>query len=208
MKIKVRLLSINRFDLAQDLDIDVNREILTELDEVLNDFSKELGVDCRLEVTKIKEKKLFEDWILRCMFPGYRVYDKQSVGGGVPDYELELDDNNENVLSDKDYKEVNEDCKESLEFNEKHNCNSPNKYEFSWAIRRKITKKIAEKLGDKIRKQLLDKYDKLAKEVHVEVKWNADGLRSNQINWMLDNKDKKEIFLLIIKEVENGHRGF
>lgn len=43
-------------------------------------------------------------------------------------------------------------------------------------------------------------FDKKPEEIWIEVKKNSDGLRANQFNWILENKDKTQIRILFIKE--------
>ncbi len=197
MILKVRLLNLNKFDLAEELDLDMNKEILTDIEEVLTRFSQDIGVSCGLNISKITDKRKFEVWILSCLFSGYRINDTQGVGSGYPDYELSLDMEwkGKEFLSESDIQEATEEASEDM----KKGYNN-NKYEYQFAINRKIRENISKRLGKEIKETISNKYNDLKKELYVEVKWNSDGLRANQVNWMLENKKSKQIFILFIKE--------
>lgn len=109
--ISIRLIDMNNFSIEREVDFRINDEIFKELNQHVK-FFEERGMQFNVTSIKIKDTTQFYLWVLQRLFPEYEIQDRQSVGGGVPDFEL-------NKLSWEDFKkkEINAGRDEINHFN-------------------------------------------------------------------------------------------
>jgi len=104
--ITIRVFNLNTWDIETELNLDLKEKLVSDINDKLNQLDMFHGIKARIDFLEVSNYERFYEWLLRRIYPGYKVFDFQhSHPKGTPDFNLikDKDDKRWDDNSIKDY---------------------------------------------------------------------------------------------------------
>lgn len=142
--IKIRLIDINNFSVAEEIDFDIHSEIVKEIEENIEKLSY-MGITFEIAYLQIIDTTKFFNFVLKRLFPYYKIEDNQGKGGGMPDFRLIFDNQGKEVknsLASKHYLFDEGNFIEELFVEVKKNNDGLHYSQIEWILKERKRKRI------------------------------------------------------------------